>query len=106
MQIHYKSLFLGMAVGTILVLAVLFLVSDVETEVIISTGKPSKRIQKELDVKIDKTMQDGEAFTKVTVSGEGSTTQEDVDKVLEQLFQQLDIDKSDSNLEIEIAIED
>ena len=26
MQIHYKSLFLGMAVGTILVLAVLFLV--------------------------------------------------------------------------------
>ena len=97
-------MFLGIAIGLVSVLVILFLVGDVETKFSIQMGEDAKSMNKEIDVRIEKTVEDGNEITNVTVSGSGSVTKEDLDKELERLFEEHGIDKTDSNINIEMKI--
>jgi len=104
MNVDNKSMFLGIAIGLVSVLVILFLVGDVETKFSIQMGEDAKSMNKEIDVRIEKTVEDGNEITNVTVSGSGSVTKEDLDKELERLFEEHGIDKTDSNVKIEMKI--
>ena len=104
MNVENKSMFLGIAIGLVSVLVILFLVGDVETKFSIQMGEDAKSMNKEIDVRIEKTVEDGNEITNVTVSGSGSVTKEDLDKELERLFEEHGIDKTDSNINIEMKI--
>ena len=104
MNVDNKSMFLGITIGVVSVFVVLFLVGDVETKFSIQTGEDAKNMNKEIDVRIEKTVEDGNEITNVTVSGSGSVTKEDLDKELERIFEEHGIDKTDSNINIEMKI--
>lgn len=104
MNVDNKSMFLGIAIGFVSVFVILFLVGDVETKFSIKMGEDAKSMNKEIDVRIEKTVEDGNEITNVTVSGSGSVTKEDLDKELERLFEEHGIDKTDSNINIEMKI--
>ena len=104
MNVDNKSMFLGIAIGLVSVLVILFLVGDVETKFSIKMGEDAKSMNKEIDVRIEKTVEDGNEITNVTVSGSGSVTKEDLDKELERIFEEHGIDKTDSNINIEMKI--
>ena len=104
MKIEYKSMFLGAALGVAGVFAILSLLGDVETEFSFSTGENENKMDKNIDVRIEKTVENGQDFTNVVVKGSGDVTKEDLDKELERLFNEHGINKNDSNINIEMEI--
>ena len=104
MKVEYKSMFLGVALGVAGVFAILFLLGDVETEFSFSTGENENKMDKNIDVRIEKTVENGQDFTNVVVKGSGDVTKEDLDKELERLFNEHGINKNDSNINIEMEI--
>ena len=104
MKIEYKSMFLGVALGVVGVFTILFLLGDVKTEFSVKTGEKLSNIDKGINVKIDKTIENGKEVTNVTVVGSGSVTKEELDKELEKLFKEHGINKKDSNINIDMKI--
>ena len=104
MKVEYKSMFLGVALGVVGVFSVLFLLGDVETEFSFSTEENENKMDKNIDVRIEKTVENGQDFTNVVVKGSGDVTKEDLDKELEKLFNEHGINKNDSNINIEMEI--
>ena len=104
MKVEYKSMFLGVILGVVVVFAILFLLGDVETEFSFSTGENENKMDKNIDVRIEKTVENGQDFTNVVVKGSGDVTKEDLDKELERLFNEHGINKNDSNINIEMEI--
>jgi len=104
MKVEYKSMFLGVALGVVGVFTILFLLGDVKTEFSVKTGGKLSNIDKGINVKIDKTIENGEEVTNVTVVGSGSVTKEELDKELEKLFKEHGINKKDSNINIDMKI--
>ena len=105
MKVEYKSMFLGVALGVVGVFAILFFLGDVETEFSFSTGENENKMDKNIDVRIEKTVENGQDFTNVVVKGSGDVTKEDLDKELERLFNEHGINKNDSNINIEMEID-
>ena len=105
MKVEYKSMFLGIALGVVGVFTILFLLGDVETEFSFSTGENENKMDKNIDVRIEKTVENGQGFTNVVVKGGGDVTKEDLDKELERLFNEHGINKNDSNINIEMEID-
>ena len=97
-------MFLGAALGVVGVFTILFLLGDVETEFSFSTGENENKMDKNIDVRIEKTVENGQDFTNVVVKGSGDVTKEDLDKELERLFNEHGINKNDSNINIEMEI--
>ena len=104
MKVENKSMFLGVALGFVGVFAILFLLGDVETEFSFSTGENENKMEKNIDVRIEKTVENGQDLTNVVVKGSGDVTKEDLDKELERLFNEHGINKNDSNINIEMEI--
>ena len=104
MKVEYRSMFLGVALGVVGVFAILFLLGDVETEFSFSAGENENKMDKNIDVRIEKTVENGQDFTNVVVKGSGDVTKEDLDKELERLFNEHEINKNDSNINIEMEI--
>ena len=105
MKVEYKSMFLGVALGVVGVFAILLLLGDVETEFSFSTGENENKMDKNIDVRIEKTVENGQDFTNIVVKGSGDVTKEDLDKELERLFNEHGINKNDSNINIEMEID-
>ena len=104
MKIEYKSMLLGALIGVLGVFTVLLLVGDVETEFFINTGTKIKDINKNIDVSIEKKVEKDQVHTDVIVKASGDVTKEDIDKELDRLFKEHDINKKDSNINIDITI--
>ena len=104
MKIEYKSMLLGALIGVLGVFTVLLLVGDVETEFSINTGNKIKDINKNIDVSIEKNVEKDRVHTDVIVKASGDVTKEDIDKELDRLFKEHDINKKDSNINIDITI--
>ena len=104
MKIEYKSMLLGALIGVLGVFTVLLLVGDVETEFFINTGTKIKDINKNIDVSIEKNVEKDQVHTDVIVKASGDVTKEDIDKELDRLFKEHDINKKDSNINIDITI--
>ena len=105
MKVEYKSMFLGVTLGVVGVFAILFLLGDVETEFSFSTGENENMMDKNIDVRIEKTVENGQDFTNVVVKGSGDVTKEELDRELERLFNEHGINKNDSNINIEMEID-
>jgi len=104
MKVEYKSMFLGVAIGVVGVFAVLFLLGDVKTEFSVKTGENANKMDKNINVSIEKTVENGQDFTNVVVKGSGDVTKEELDKELNRLFKEHGINKNDSNVNIEMEI--
>ena len=104
MKIEYKSMLLGALIGVLGVFTVLLLVGDVETEFFINTGNKIKDKNKNIDVSIEKNVEKVQVHTDVIVKASGDVTKEDIDKELDRLFKEHDINKKDSNINIDITI--
>ena len=104
MKVEYKSMFLGVAIGVVGVFAVLFFLGDVKTEFSVKTGEDGNTMEKNINVSIEKIVENGQDLTNVVVKGSGYITKEDLDKELDRLFMEYGINKGDSNINIEIEI--
>lgn len=104
MKVEYKSMFLGVVLGIVSVFTILLLFGDVKTEFSIKTGEELANIDKGINVKIDKTLEDGKEVTNITIVGHGSVTKEELDKELERLLKEQSINKNDSNVNIDMKI--
>ena len=60
MKVEYKSMFLGVALGAVGIIAILFLIGDFETEFSVTTGEHSNKMDKNIDVRIQKTIENDE----------------------------------------------
>jgi len=104
MKVEYKNMSLGVALGVIGVFAILFLLGDVETEFSFTTGESANKDDNSIDVRIEKTIENGQGLTNVVIKGSGDVTKEDLDKELERLFEEHGINKNDSNINVEMEI--
>ena len=104
MKVDYKSMFFGVALGVVGVFTILFLLGDVETEFSVTTGENANKMDKNIDVRIEKTVENGQDLTNVVIKGSGDVTREDLDKELERLFDEHGINKNDSNINVEMEI--
>ena len=104
MEVDYKSMSLGVVLGIVGVFAILFLLGDVETEFSFTTGESANKNDKNIVVRIEKTVENGQDLTNVVIKGSGDVTREDLDKELERLFEEHGINKNDSNINVEMEI--
>ena len=104
MKIEYKSMLLGVLIGVLGVFTILLIVGDVETEFSINPGNNIKDLNKNIDVSIEKNVEKDRVHTDVIVKASGDVTKEDIDKELDRLFKEHDINKKDSNINIDITI--
>ena len=104
MKIEYKSMLLGVLIGVLGVFTILLIVGDVETEFSINTGNNIKDLNKNIDVSIEKNVEKDRVHTDVIVKASGDVTKKDIDKELDRLFKEHDINKKDSNINIDITI--
>ena len=102
MKIDIKSLFLGAFLGVTTVLSFMFILANEETEVHFSSGKNS--VNKDIDIRIERVMEDGEDLTNVVVKGNGDVTREELEKELERMLEKQGIDKSKTNIKVEMEI--
>ena len=104
MEVDYKSMSLGVVLGIVGVFAILFLLGDVETEFSFTTGESANKNDKNIDVRIEKTIENGQDLTNVVIKGSGDVTKEDLEIELERLFKEHGINKNDSNINVEMEI--
>ena len=102
MKIDIKSLFLGVLLGIASVLLFMFTVGNEDTEFHFSSG--NKRINKDIDIRIERVMEDGDDLTNVVVKGKGDITREELEKELERMLEKQGIDKSKTKLKVEKEI--
>ena len=104
MKIDYKSLFLGVVLGVVSVFFTLFLLGDVKTEFSVKIGEHANKMDKNIDVRIEKTIKNGQDFTNIVVKGSGDITKDELDEKLESLLDEHGINKNDSNINIDMEI--
>ena len=63
-----------------------------ETEFSVSTGERANIMDKNINVSIKKTVENGQDFTNVVVKGSEDVTKEDLDKELDRLMKKRRID--------------
>tara|TARA_Y100000996_G_scaffold392987_1_gene356149 strand:+ start:429 stop:743 length:315 start_codon:yes stop_codon:yes gene_type:complete len=102
MKIEYKSLFLGLALGVVGVFSVLYLLGNVETEFQFKTGDKSQN--KDIDIRIEQTIQNGEDFTNVVIKGRGDVTREELEQELEKMLEKQGINREKTKLKIDMEI--
>ena len=102
MKIEYKSLFLGFALGIVGVFSVLYLLGNVETEFQFKTGDKSQN--KDIDIRIEQTIQNGEDFTNVVIKGKGDVTRYELEQELEKMLEKQGINRESTKLKIDMEI--
>ena len=104
MKIEYKSMFVGAILGALGVIVILLLVGNVETEFSFTTGDKPEDLNKNIDAGIERTVKNEQDHTDVIVKASGNVTAEDIDKELDRLFKEHDINKKESNVNIDVRI--
>ena len=105
MKVEYKSLFLGVLLGIVGVFCIFYLFGDIQTEFSFATGEPKHKIDKNIEVRIEKTNENGEDITNVFLKGTGDVTRDELEKELEKILQKQGIDRKTSNMNIEMDIQ-
>ena len=103
MKVETKSMFLGIALGGIGVFAILFLIGNVETEFSLSTGDNNQN--KNIEVSIERMIENGEDLTNVVIKGEGDVTRKELEEELDRMLEKQGIDKTKTKLNIEMEIQ-
>ena len=103
MKIETKSFLLGISAGITGVLAFILIIGDVETEFSFSTG--NKKQDKNIEVSIERIIENGEDLTNVVIKGEGDVTRKELEEELDRMLEKQGIDKEKTKLNIEMEIQ-
>ena len=103
MKVETKSMFLGIALGGIGVFSILFIIGNVETKFSLSTVDNNQN--KNIEVSIERTIENGEDLTNVVIKGEGDVTRKELEEELDRMLEKQGIDKAKTKLKIEMEIQ-
>ena len=96
MKIETKSFLLGISAGIIGALTFILIIGDVETEFSFSTG--DKKQDKNIEVSIERIIENGEDLTNVVIKGEGDVTRKELEEELDRMLEKQGIDKEKTKL--------
>ena len=106
MKFDLKNILIGVAIGIFGTTSVFFLIGDVEIETEIQLGEKANRDNKDIQINIERTIdENGEEVINVSAIGKGSVTIKDIEKELEKVFAEKNIDAS-SGIEVNITLDD
>ena len=106
MKFDLKNILIGVVIGIISTTSVFFLIGDVEIETEIQLGKKVNEDNKDIQINIEKTIdENGEEIINVSAIGSGSVTKKDIEKELEKVFAEKNIDAS-SDIEVNITLDE
>ena len=103
MKIEYKSLFFGISLGIVGVFSILYLFGNVETELSFATGEIKE--DKNIEVRIEKTVENGEDLTNVVLKGKGDVTRDELEKELDKILKKQGINRKTTNMNIQMEIQ-
>lgn len=103
MKVEYKSMFIGVALGAVGVFSILFLLGDIHNELSFSSVDVNQ--EKNIEVSIERTIENGEDYTNVVIKGEGDVTKKELEDELDRMLEKQGIDKQKTKLNIEIEIQ-
>ena len=103
MKVEYKSMFIGVALGAVGVFSILFLLGDIHNELSFSAVDVNQ--EKNIEVSIERTIENGEDYTNVVIKGEGDVTKKELEEELDRMLEKQGIDKQKTKLNIEIEIQ-
>ena len=106
MKFDLKNILIGVVIGIISTTSVFFLIGDVEIETEIQLGEKANQDNKNIQITIERTIdKNGEEVINVSAIGKGSVTIKDIEKELEKVFAEKNIDAS-SGIEVNITLDD
>ena len=85
MKVEYKSLFIGISVGVAGIFFLLYLFGNLETELSFKTGDIPKN--KNIEVWIEQTINDGEDLTNIILKGKGDVTRDELNQELDRILE-------------------
>ena len=103
MKVETKSMFLGIALGGLGVFVILYILGNVETEFSLSTGDNNQN--KNIEVSIERIIENGEDLTNVVIKGEGDVTRKELEEELDRMLEKQGIDKAKTKLKIEMEVQ-
>ena len=105
MKFDLKNILIGVVIGIISTTSVFFLIGDVEIETEIQLGEKANQDNKDIQITIEKNIdENGEEVINVSAIGKGSVTIKDIEKELEKVFAEKNIDAS-SGIEVNITLD-
>jgi len=106
MKFDLKNILIGVVIGIISTTSVFFLIGDVEIETEIQLGEKANQDNKDIQITIEKNIdENGEEVINVSAIGRGSVTKKDIEKELEKVFAEKNIDAS-SGIEVKITLDE
>ena len=103
MKLEYKSMFFGIVLGAVSVSIIFLFSGDVETESFLSTEHNKQ--EKNIEVSIERTIENGEDLTNVVIKGKGDITREELEEELDRMLEKQGINKEKTKLNIEMEIQ-
>ena len=106
MKFGLKDILIGVVIGIISTTSVFFLIGDVEIETEIQLGEKTNQDNKDIQITIEKNIdENGEEVINVSAIGRGSVTKKDIEKELEKVFAEKNIDAL-SGIEVNITLDE
>ena len=106
MTFDLKNILIGVVIGIIGTTSVFLLIGDVEIETAIQLGEKANQDNKDIQITIERNIDNnGEEVINVSAIGKGSVTIKDIEKELEKVFAEKNIDAS-SGIEVNITLDD
>ena len=106
MKFDLKNILIGVVIGIISTTSVFFLIGDVEIETEIQLGEKANQDNKDIQINIERTIdKNGVEVINVSAIGKGSVTIKDIEKELEKVFAEKNIDAS-SGIEVNITLDE
>ena len=106
MTFDLKNILIGVVIGIIGTTSVFLLIGDVEIETAIQLGEKANQNNKDIQITIERNIDNnGEEVINVSAIGKGSVTIKDIEKELEKVLAEKNIDAS-SGIEVNITLDD
>ena len=106
MKFDLKNILIGVVIGIISTTSVFFLIGDVEIETEIQLGEKANQDNKDIQITIENIIdENGEEVINVSAIGKGSVTIKDIEKELEKVFAEKNIDVS-LGIEVKITLDE
>ena len=103
MKLEYKSMFFGIVLGAVSVSVIFLFLGGAETNSFIPAEYNEQ--EKNIEVSIERTIENGEDLTNVVIKGEGDVTRKELEEELDRMLEKQGIDKEKTKLKIEMEIQ-
>ena len=103
MKLEYKSMFFGIVLGAVSVSIIFLLLGGVETESFLPTEYNKQ--EKNIELSIERIIENGEDLTNVFIRGKGDITREELEEELDRMLEKQGINKEKTKLNIEMEIQ-